>query len=487
MQSRTLIIIQSALIFMVSCVVTEREYRSNIDDTRYCEFDTQCELSEICSENGKCIASTQCLSCSSLPHALSLCYHGLCLVGMCEENYHDINGLYHDGCEYECAVSEDGIEICDGYDNDCDGRIDEDTNILTDPLNCGECDNKCPVYDNSEALCVGGNCYFSCVEGYYDVDGIPGNGCESTECVPTADGVEICDLRDNNCNGVTDEGIIKDSPDSCGPLCTECNFPNSVTQCIDGGCEILNCLGNCQDLNGKRDDGCEYCCEITAGGVEICDGIDNDCNGYTDEGLLCECPDGMALINDIFCIDKYEASRPDATFSNPGTDNSMAQSVPDVIPWTNTSLQDASDACQNAGKRLCTPEEWELVCRGTELSEYSYGNDYNPTTCNGIDSFCFCGPGSSCESADVCPFAHCYQTCGASFHYVQTGQFPDCTNSFGVFDINGNVWERVQGGAGRGGAYNCSDSERLHKCSYIADWGTSPISNFGFRCCFDGD
>ena len=66
---------------------------------------------------------------------------------------------------------------------------------------------------------------------------------------------------------------------------------------------------------------------------------------------------------------------------------------------------------------------------------------------------------------------------------MPTGEFPQCTTEYSVFDISGNVWERVQGGAGRGGAYNCSDSAALHKCGFVAGWGTDKIPNFGFRCC----
>jgi len=32
----------------------------------------------------------------------------------------------------------------------------------------------------------------------------------------------------------------------------------------------------------------------------------------------------------------------------------------------------------------------------------------------------------------------------------------------------------------RGGAFNCGDSETLHRCDYDADWG---LTARGFRCC----
>jgi hypothetical protein len=167
----------------------------------------------------------------------------------------------------------------------------------------------------------------------------------------------------------------------------------------------------------------------------------------------------MVLVESAFCIDRYEASRPDATSSSVGSDSSRAVSQPGVMPWRNTSLQQAADACAAADKRLCTPTEWEQACRGPDQTTYCYGDTYVIETCNGIDVF------------------------WPNFRITPTGFFPDCTNEYGVFDICGNVWERVQGGAGRGGAFNCSDSAALHRCSYVADWGSDPVSNFGFRCC----
>jgi len=71
--------------------------------------------------------------------------------------------------------------------------------------------------------------------------------------------------------------------------------------------------------------------------------------------------------------------------------------------------------------------------------------------------------------------------CGAAFKVQPTGSFPDCTNEYGVYDINGNVWELDSSSDGhyRGGAYNCSDSEYLHRCTFFS----KNISAKGFRCC----
>jgi hypothetical protein len=200
--------------------------------------------------------------------------------------------------------------------------------------------------------------------------------------------------------------------------------------------------------------------------------------GMTDEGAVPPCPDDMVLVQLQtgwkFCIDRFEASRSDATETSKGI-SPIPASKQGVLPWYPVDFQTAKTACESVSKRLCRPEEWFEACSGPDHTVYSYGNNYSATICNGIDAFCYCDP-----------YPHCYPVCGAYFHVVPTGTFPDCTNEWGVYDINGNVWEIVDYGDGlehfRGGAYNCGDSEALHRCDYDATWNPSAK---GFRCCKD--
>jgi len=234
--------------------------------------------------------------------------------------------------------------------------------------------------------------------------------------------------------------------------------------------------------------------------------VDEDCGGLgfrcVDQVCVFEClegelscPDDMADICGTYCIDIWEASRPDATEESGGSDSSMALSQPGVIPWYSSDYlggmnqEIASAACEAAGKRLCTPQEWEAVCRGPDDLEYCYGDDYSASICNGIDTFCDCDGDGQPDGDGAYP--HCRQECDTDLHVVPTGSFADCTNDFGIFDVNGNVWEIVSTDDGinhyRGGAYNCSDSEKLHNCGYDgAESGSFPSAK-GFRCCADGE
>ncbi len=341
------------------------------------------------------------------------------------------------GCfvDSQCQSSADcqSGEVC--IEGDCrfECRVNDDCAIDYECLNhrcyfsegCIGCSY--PEAPQATARCEHGLCeILSCDENWVDANEDPRDGCE---CTPTNGGEEILDTLDNDCDGLTDEGF----------------------DCVE-----------------------------TNNGVEICDGKDNDCNGKIDDGLVC-CPDDMTVVDDLFCIDRYEASRPDATEISIGVDESQASSRPGVLPWTYISVDDAQQACQNAGKRLCHPGEWLTACEGSAGMTYTYGNDYDNQICNGIDAFCE-DPEPDCN----------YSTTETRYRLMTTASFSDCVSECGAFDINGNVWEWDATtdddgeliGRARGGAFNCLNSRKQHECTYAnyRFYGVEQ-TNVGFRCC----
>ncbi len=244
--------------------------------------------------NGGCMADIMtdpknCGACGvvcSLPNAFPVCTGGFCLVDTCAAGFIDLDMQVANGCEYKCTPSNGGVEICDSLDNDCNGQVDELTDLQTDQFNCGACNNVCQ-FTNATAICVAGKCALDqCLVGYNDVNANSADGCEYA-CTQTNGGVEVCDYVDNNCNVTVDEGFdLQTDPANCGTCGNKCGdlYPNSVGACMGATCSFAGCLPGHYNLDGIEANGCEYACMPT--GMETCDGKDNDCNGAVDDGML---------------------------------------------------------------------------------------------------------------------------------------------------------------------------------------------------------
>jgi hypothetical protein len=243
-------------------------------------------------------------------NAVPKCETGACAIDRCIAGWVDLDGVLANGCEHPCTPSNGGVEVCDGRDNNCDGRTDEGFDLVADPLNCGQCGLVCTVTNGSVSSyrCNAGRCAVGlCAMGRGDCNQVFADGCEENlvsslthcgqcgmACTPAnATGVcqmgtcriGTCNVGFRDCNAMAQDGCeIETNADvtNCGQCGRVCSAANATSACSAGAC-TFSCLANWYDVDNNAANGCEYACVRTNNGNEACDGIDNDCDGRIDE------------------------------------------------------------------------------------------------------------------------------------------------------------------------------------------------------------
>jgi hypothetical protein len=303
-----------------------------------------------------------------------------CIIGLGQCQDEGVTACLEDGSGVYCVaeLGEEGIEFCNGKDDDCDGFTDEELGTTTCGL--GECEH---TIDN-------------CVAGLDQV------------CDPLAGSVaEVCDGKDNDCNGEVDDEL---GMTTCG--LGECE--HSIDFCLDGqvqpcdafeGAVDEECNTLDDDCNGEIDDGlgtttcglgkCEHTidncvagevqeCDPMEGSIgEVCNNADEDCDGVIDNGVtepcstVCEagvktCVAGQfgdcdAQIPVTEVCDKVDNDCDGAT------DEGWSAKCQDITCSGNGHIQTIPDGCMDDGGSSSGGDAMQVFC------------------CHGIARFCLSG------------------------------------------------------------------------------------------------
>jgi hypothetical protein len=297
-------------------------------------------------------------------------------------------------------VGKNVAEVCNGIDDTCEGTADEGCDV--------DGDKYCT---KTMAVLKGATCNKSTIPS--DSSSVAGDDCKDTDAAINPGASEVCDSVDQNCNGEADEGfsvgIACKSDEGLAPSHGVCQT-SGFWQCGGSGVicsgvkddskkvtELCNALDD--DCDGLTDEGCDddadlYCdatmtvtkdakcsksvlpasgtaagddCKdlvkaINPGTAEVCDNIDNNCGGSTDEGCDDDkdgyCDAAMAFASGALCTNG-DCNDDDAA-RNPGA-TEVCNTKDDNCDGKTDVAVDGSSVCAS----MCTSAAAKLKCGDT--------------------------------------------------------------------------------------------------------------------------
>ena len=359
-----------------------------------------------------------------------------------------------------CDAPVPATEVCgDEFDNDCDERIDED---------CADC-----IDGSSRA------CFTMCGQG----EELCQNG-EFTACNAPLPSEEVCgDQIDNDCDQNTDEGCpsCMPSPESCDGLDNDCDRQVDEGTIANEACLATraNCGGQVPGFIICDSSGAQRCIpneSLFTVGDELCDGVDNDCDGLVDNliGLNMSCNgeiDQVCAYSRLSCTpgELGVLQAPTCNYEQvpaevcDGLDNDCNGETDEMDLSQNSCVA----SCNRSGRQRC--ENGEVVCDPIEALPEELCGDGIDNNCNGqIDENCCLQQEALCDGLDDdCDGEVDERICGRLLYEhceVRLAWWQNTNFNTNYAAISWSDWPPLEGYS-----QYCSDSEDLDRPLYSCD------------------
>ena len=307
-------------------------------------------------------------------------------------------------------------ELCDGEDNDCDGMVDGDTEDAAWYL-----DRDRDGYGDEDDEDVIVSCEIQARRVLRAGD------CDDTTRDRAPGVFDGCDGVDDDCDGAFDEGearrgfFLDEDGDGfgAGEPVLSCVAPAGY---VDAG-------GDCDDEDAMR----------RPGAAESCDGVDEDCDGATDEELTTTWyedgdgdghgrPDGAVVM---------QCARPDGFAP---TDDDCADGDPDRSPSASESCDGVDQDCDDT-----VDEGADAACSGTMgvMAGSCTSGSCRIDACEPGVGDCNANPADGCERNTTDDASHC-GGCGVRCGLGQTCEASVCVGDVvEVIGVRGSIDDHV--------------------------------------------
>jgi len=287
----------------------------------------------------------------------------------------------------DAAINPAATEVCNGVDDNCDGNIDEGLTFTT-------------YYADAD-----GDTYGDAGSSTSTCDGAPegyvsdATDCNDADAAVNPGATEVCNGIDDNCDGNIDEGLTFTTYYADADGDTYGDAGSSTTTC-DGAPEgYVSDATDCNDADAA----------VNPGATEVCNGIDDNCDGNIDEGvqntyyadadgdtygdagsttMACSAPEGY-VSDATDCNDADPAVNPGATEVCNGIDDNCDGNIDEGVQSTFYADADGDGYGDAASTTMACEAPEGYVSDATDCNDGDASvNPAGTEVCNGIDDNC---------------------------------------------------------------------------------------------------